>query len=140
MSSSFRLPTPPDVARTLEGSRILVVEDEMIVSTLLHDLLGAFGCVMVGPAANLAAALEAAAGDGIDAAILDLNLGGVDTYPVAAVLAERAIPFVFASGYDGGRLQGGFADRPCLQKPFGVVKLRQALVKLLTGRSGSRDR
>jgi CheY-like chemotaxis protein len=136
MSSSFRLSIPPDMARTLDGSRILVVEDEAIVSSLLHDMLEALGCVVVGPTATLAAALEAAAGDGIDAAILDLNLGGVDTYPVATMLAERAIPFVFASGYDGGRLQDGFADRPCLQKPFGVVKLRQMLATLLAGRAG----
>jgi CheY-like chemotaxis protein len=111
----------------LSGRRILVVEDEMLVSMLVTDLLEDFGCTVVGPVARLPAALEAAAADGFDAALLDVNLAGVRVFPVADVLAERGIPFVFVSGYGELDSDGQHEGRPVVQKPFSPDALEVAL-------------
>jgi CheY-like chemotaxis protein len=63
----------------------------------------------------------------IDVAILDLNLAGVLTYPVARLLQERGIPFIFATGYGSSGLMEDFQRSPTLQKPFGHNDLEQAL-------------
>ena len=60
----------------LEGLRILVVEDEFLVATLIEDMLVAAGCVVAGPVPRLSEALEAVDHETFDAAVLDVNLGG----------------------------------------------------------------
>ena len=73
----------------LNGLRVLVVEDEAAISLLLEDMLLDFGCEVIGPAARLAAALEAVAREKVDLAILDVNVAGEPIYPVAEALVER---------------------------------------------------
>jgi CheY-like chemotaxis protein len=103
--------------------RVLLVEDEAMIAMLVEDMLDELGHELVSVASRLDEALAAAGTASVDVAILDLNLGGVLSYPVAEVLAERGIPFVFATGYGGGGLKEAYADRPTLHKPF----VRQAL-------------
>lgn len=86
----------------LAGARVLVVEDETIVSLLLEDMLVDLGCEVLGPAASVAKALRLIRTDAlgaIDTAILDVNVAGEEVYPVAEALAERHVPFAFTTGY-----------------------------------------
>jgi CheY-like chemotaxis protein len=112
----------------LNGLRILVVEDEAAISLLLEDMLLDFGCEVIGPAARLAAALDAVAREQVDLAILDVNVAGEPIYPVAEALAQRSIPFVFSTGYGSAGIRDSFRDRPVLQKPFAQHDLKQKLI------------
>jgi DNA-binding response OmpR family regulator len=114
-------------AQSLEGRRILVVEDEMLVSMLVEDMLGDLGCVVIGPAASLEEALELARDAEIDIALLDVNLAGKAIYPVADVLKARGVPYIFASGYGDSNTEGPHQGAPSLQKPFRMGDLEQAL-------------
>ena len=118
---------------TLAGMRILVVEDEMLVSMLLEDMLADFGCSVVGPAPSIAEAMPLATHAAIDAAVLDLNLGGQPIFPVADALKARGVPFVFASGYGNAGVSEAHRGAPMLQKPFRQADLEKALngLKLL---------
>jgi CheY-like chemotaxis protein len=112
----------------LSGLRVLVVEDEAAISLLLEDMLLDFGCQVIGPAARLAAALETLAREKVDLAILDVNVAGEPIYPVAEALAQRAIPFVFSTGYGSAGIRDAYRDRPVLQKPFAQNDLKQKLL------------
>ncbi len=119
--------------KLLAGSRILVVEDEVMVLWLLEDMLAGLDCLIVGPAMRLDQALEIVTGAGaIDAAVLDINLNGEMSYPVADALAARGIPFVFSTGYQRDRLPDGYKTCPLIQKPYGRPQLREALTQLLS--------
>jgi CheY-like chemotaxis protein len=104
--------------RNPRGLRVLIVEDEMLVAMDIAGLLQDIGCRIVGPAGTLAAALPLARDEELDAAILDVNLENKGVEPVAAELARRGIPFVFATGYVRDDLPPRFRDRPVLEKPF----------------------
>jgi CheY-like chemotaxis protein len=118
----------------LSGRRVLVVEDEMIVAWLLEDILTDLGCAVVGPAASVKQGLAMVGAEAIDAAVLDVNLDGEMSYPVADALAARGVPFVFSTGYDKDRLLDGYRTFPVLQKPFHQSELGDMLAKLLTSK------
>lgn len=67
----------------------------------------------------------------IDAAVLDVNLNGEMSYPIADALAARGVPFVFVTGYDKDRMLDGYRTFPVLQKPFHRAELSDTLAKLL---------
>ncbi|MBM6593703.1 response regulator [Microvirga pudoricolor] len=115
-------------ADDLQGLRILVVEDEAAISLLLEDMLLDFGCEVIGPAARLAAALDAVTREKVDLAILDVNVAGEPIYPVAEALDARKIPFVFSTGYGSAGIKDAFRNRPVLQKPFAQNDLKQKLL------------
>jgi CheY-like chemotaxis protein len=115
----------------LEGLKVLVVEDEFLVATLIEDMLVSAGCVVSGPLPRVADALEAVDHDAYDAAILDVNLGGDRIDPVADALARRHVPFMFVTGYSTGALPADFAERPRLCKPFKMVDLLGTLADLV---------
>jgi len=115
----------------ISGSKILVVEDEMIVAWLLEDMLAELGCHVVGPAASVKKALSMIESDAIDVAVLDVNLNGEMSYPIADALAARGVPFVFVTGYDKDRMEDGYRNLPVLQKPFHRKELTDTLAKLL---------
>jgi hypothetical protein len=90
-------------------------------------------CTVVGPAARVEQALamiETAAS--LDAAVLDVNINGQKSYPVADALVAGGVPFVFATGYGPHSLMNGYSWFPLLQKPFKRLELGKALMKLLT--------
>jgi CheY-like chemotaxis protein len=107
-----------ELGHRTSGLRVLVVEDENLLALLVEDMLAELGHEVVGPVACLSTALEMAQRHDVDIAILDLNINGRDTYPVAAALAARGIPFVFATGYSRERLREPYRNVPMLQKPF----------------------
>jgi CheY-like chemotaxis protein len=119
------------MARSLEGLRVLVVEDDYLISLLLDDMLTSAGCVVVGPLPRLTDAVEASAKVSCDAAVLDVNLGGERVYPVARILAERRVPFVFVTGYSGDALPREYAEQPRIAKPFKAAQLLGALSNLI---------
>jgi len=85
---------------------------------MMRDSLVELGFCVVGPFDRAADALACAADDALDAAILDVNLGGDLVYPVAERLAGRGVPFVFVTGYDAEGIDPRFAHVPVLQKPI----------------------
>ncbi len=115
-------------ALPLCGRRVLVVEDEALVAMMLEDAVIEAGGEVVGPAGTLREALLLA-GDGqkLDAATLDLNLGGSDSSPVAQMLASRRVPFVVVSGYVGNGQTAALAAARVLAKPFSMAELIDAL-------------
>jgi CheY-like chemotaxis protein len=114
-------------AHDLAGRRVLVIEDESMVMMLLQDMLEDIGCVVVGAASRLPEATEKAKSLAFDVAILDVNLNGERTFPIAEVLAERGVRFAFATGYGVASLPPGFTGRPVLQKPFQQQELERVL-------------
>lgn len=117
-------------AGELAGRRVLLVEDEALVSMLLQDTLEEFGCAVVAAASRFDDALEKVRSVSFDIAILDVNLDGRYTFPIAEALAARGSPFVFATGYGANRLP----DTPVLQKPFQQQDLEQALLAAVRGK------
>lgn len=115
----------------LSGLRVLVVEDEILVAWLLGDMLAELGCVVVGPAARVNQALAMVEAEAIDAAVIDLNLNGQRSYPIADALAARGVPFVISTGYQADRLQDGYETVPVLQKPFKGSELGAVLNNLM---------
>jgi CheY-like chemotaxis protein len=111
----------------LAGRRVLVVEDESMVMMLLQDMLGDIGCEVIGCASRFTDAMEKARSLTFDVAILDVNLNGERTFPIAEVLAARGVGFVFATGYGASSLPASFAKTPVLQKPFHQQELEHAL-------------
>jgi CheY-like chemotaxis protein len=110
--------------------RVLIVEDEVLVAMLIEELLERLGYEVVAVSSHLDEAIELARSVSVDFAMLDINLNGKQSFPVAEILRARGIPFVFATGY-GGRMPGtAFADVPFVQKPFSRDDLRGALEKL----------
>jgi CheY-like chemotaxis protein len=114
-------------ARDLAGRRVLVIEDESMVMMLLRDMLEDIGCVVAGSASRIEEATEKASSLACDVAILDVNLNGTRTFPIAEVLAQRGIGFVFATGYGTASMPSAFAGIPVLQKPFAQQDLERAL-------------
>jgi len=103
----------------LRGLRILVVEDNFLVAENMRELLTARGCDVIGPAARVEVALSLLAANGqVDGSTLDINLGDEDCFPIAAALLERAIPFLFLTGYDNDMsIPAEFRHAPRLSKP-----------------------
>jgi DNA-binding response OmpR family regulator len=114
-----------------------MVEDEMMVAWLLEDMLTDLGCAVIGPAGNVNQALAMIEAELIDAAVLDVNLNGEMSYPIADALAARGVPFVFVTGYDKDRILDGYQSFPALQKPFHRSELRDILAGLLTPKEPS---
>ncbi|MEA2739023.1 MAG: hypothetical protein QOH05_2330 [Acetobacteraceae bacterium] len=102
----------------LVGKRVLIVEDEMLVALLIEDFLAELGCSTVGPCGSVAMALDAIQTEVFDMAVLDVNLGGEKVYPVAEVLAQRHIPFLFLSGYGDEAIPPDRAEWKVCAKPF----------------------
>jgi CheY-like chemotaxis protein len=109
---------------------VLIVEDEMLVAMNIEDMLLDLGHEVAGIASRLAAALQLAGEASFDAAMLDINLAGENSFPVADLLAERGIPFLFATGYGLQGIEERYRSRPLLQKPFRAHDLGMALAAL----------
>jgi CheY-like chemotaxis protein len=116
---------------TLSGRRVLLVEDEPIIAMSVEDMLADLGCEVVGPALSAAAAAELARTEQLDAALLDINMGDGASFPIAAILHERNIPFSFATGYGRTGVPAGLGHVAVLAKPYTQESLAQTLRKLL---------
>jgi CheY-like chemotaxis protein len=111
--------------------RVLVVEDEYLIRMLLEDMLADLGYAVAAAVGSVAEASEFAATGDFSVAILDVNLDGQEIYPVADILNERRLPFVFVTGYGERSLPERYRNRPALQKPFQAEQLQATLAELL---------
>jgi CheY-like chemotaxis protein len=112
----------------LKGLKVLVVEDESMVCMLMEDMLHDLGCTVVGTVARFDDALKRATdGPAFDVALLDVNLNGKQTFPIAELLAARGMRFIFATGYGESILPQSLQGGPILQKPFELAALEKAL-------------
>jgi CheY-like chemotaxis protein len=115
------------IRRTLlAGKRVLIAEDHSIIAMDLAHELASGGAIVIGPVATAADALDAIASTNLDGGILDIKLSDRLAFPVADALADRHIPFVFATGY---------SSSPCECAP--VRKTRQNWCHLSRTRSSN---
>jgi CheY-like chemotaxis protein len=121
-----------DAAKGRHNRRVLGVADEYLVALLVGDMLEALGFQVAEIAPNIAAATTAAESGDFDVAILDVNLNGAVSNPVAEILTRRGIPFIFATGYGNSGPHESFAGIPSLQKPFEEGDLGRALKAVLS--------
>jgi CheY-like chemotaxis protein len=117
--------------------RVLVVEDETLVALDLEDLLLQMGHHVLGPATRVAEAVALARDADFDFAILDVNLAGSPSYPVADILRERGIPFVFSTGYGAAGLADAYSGEQALSKPYQPHELERAISIVCAGATTS---
>ncbi len=126
--------TSPATGEAMRKRRVLIVEDEGVVGMLLEDMLTDLGYEVAGVAARLGEGLQKAETEEYDCAILDVNLDGRPSFPIAEALTKRGTPFLFVTGYGAKGLDPDFAGHPVLAKPFLQTELKAALRKLLKDR------
>jgi CheY-like chemotaxis protein len=115
------------VSEAQAGRRVLVVEDESMIRMLLDGMLSDIGYTMTAEAGALDEAMALAKQEDFDIAILDVNLHNEPITPVADILTQRGLPFVFATGADLRGVPQAYRSHPTLQKPFRVEELKRAL-------------
>lgn len=113
----------------IPASSVMLVEDEALVAMSVNELMTDFGFSVVGPFGRVSEAAAALKKGGIDAAILDINLGGELVYPLAEKLIEAKVPFIFVTGYGPESIDRRFAMVPVLQKPIEREALERMFVR-----------
>jgi len=114
--------------RESEGIRVLVIEDSFMIVSLLELVFENFGWTMVGPATRVAAALELIESERIDAALLDVNLAGEMSWPVAEALQAHGIPFVLSTGYEVGHIMPeSLKGVKFIRKPYNAPGLKRTI-------------
>jgi DNA-binding response OmpR family regulator len=111
--------------------RVFLVEDEVLITLLLEDMLVALGHEVAVGAGNLDEAIAAAKIRDFNVALVDLNLGGKLTYPVVDILKARGTPFAFVTGYGSGSILMDYSEAPVLEKPFRQEHLDAVIAQLL---------
>jgi DNA-binding response OmpR family regulator len=112
-----------------KARRVLIVEDDALLAMHLEDVLIGLGHEVVGMAARVDDALSLARDSEFDFAVLDVNIADSRSFPVADVLRQRGIPFVFASGYGTEGFPEGYGDGPILRKPYGAKELERIIAQ-----------
>jgi CheY-like chemotaxis protein len=110
--------------------RILVLDDDPLISAMVEDWLSELGFDTAGPVATCREALDLIGREKVDGAILDVSLSGEDCYPVADRLREIGVPMAFATGYGAGGVAERFKGSPVLSKPFDFKAVNEILGKL----------
>lgn len=108
----------------IKGSRILIVEDQLIIAMDVEFMLSDHGVAATDTATSSTEAFEVLATTRPDAAVLDFNLGSETSLPIADHLLANGIPFVFATGYgDNSMIPDKFAEIPIVSKPYDANRL-----------------
>jgi CheY-like chemotaxis protein len=116
------------------GTRVLIVEDEAIIAMTAEDMIEEMGCVVAHTASTLAEALDRVGAGGFDVALLDINLNGEASTEVAQLLIDRAVPFIFTTGYGSGGPAADFQGVPIVPKPYRELDLAIAINNVLKAR------
>ncbi len=114
------------------AKRVLIVEDDVLLALHLEDMLTALGHEVIGQATRIGMAMELARESDIDFAILDINVAGTKSFPVADLLRQRGIPFAFATGYGAEGLVDGYRDFPVLRKPYAQEDLERTVAQVFS--------
>jgi DNA-binding NarL/FixJ family response regulator len=120
----------PNSQHVLNGRRVLVVEDQYLVAEEMRRMVTGLGGEVIGPISRAEPALEALAAEQVDLALLDINLGSEDAYPLARELLRREVPFFFATGCEPWVVPEAFRDVPRLDKPLTSKVLADAVRRL----------
>lgn len=116
----------------LRGLSVLLLEDEYLIALDAEQLLRELGVEKVEIVASYEAAEKRAHEGQFDVAILDVNINGKFSYPIAKTIRGRKIPFIFASGYEmRTRAAPGLEDAHCVTKPYTSARLMAALAAAL---------
>ncbi|HEY1780725.1 MAG TPA: response regulator [Roseiarcus sp.] len=115
-------------------ARILIVDDEPLIAAMMEDWLLELGHIVVGPAHNLAKALELVGTSDIDAAVVDVSLGKDNSYPLVEALIARGLPFALATGYGPEGVDPKYRNQLTLAKPFEFSTFRGAIDQLVADR------
>lgn len=110
--------------------RIILIEDDVLISMMLVDMVDALGYGEPVIAASVSEALAAIERGGIAAALLDINLSEEKGWPVADALAAAQIPFAFSTG-GGDTVPPGHSERPLVAKPFRLADIESLFEELL---------
>lgn len=117
-----------DEPSPIAGRSVLVAEDEALLAAELEAVLESAGALVVGMASDVAQGLKILENEHPEAAVLDLNLGGEVSAPLAAALKERNVPFVILTGYgDSWMLFQDFLSAPVAEKPVDHDQLMRFL-------------
>lgn len=116
---------------SLAGTRVFIVEDEALILDTLQDMLEDLGCEVVESAARVGEALAKVPSLAFDVAVLDVNVAGERIDPVADLLANRGVPFLFSTGYGRSSLAAAHRERVVLTKPYRKSDLEVALAAVL---------
>ncbi|MBB3571714.1 response regulator [Rhizobium sp. BK491] len=116
---------------TANKLRIFVVEDEALLATWMEDILVDLGHEVPVMATRLPEGCEIARTGEFDLAILDVNLNGEPSYPIAEILRERGMPFVFSTGYGGNELDPAFKNVPTLAKPYVIDDVERVISSVM---------
>lgn len=117
--------------RDIAGTRVFIVEDEPLVGLMLEEMLGELGVAVSAIATKLEEALLLAEGCDFNAAVLDVNLSGAKSYPVADKLRARGIPFAFATGYGSSILTGNYRHDRLIHKPYSAKDIECLITDLM---------
>jgi DNA-binding response OmpR family regulator len=107
--------------------RVLIVEDEPLIGMMLEEALNDLGCEIVAVTHNVRTAMAYASEADLDVAVLDVNLNGQASYPVAAILSNRRVPFLFVTGYGPENIESTYRSAPVLEKPVTTSELKKTL-------------
>ena len=117
--------------------RILLVEDDFLIATLAKSMLEMIGCTVIGPVPSVEKGLKLAAESELDAAVLDIQILGGNSLPIAELLTKRGIPLVFVSGFaDVPEMPAHLRACLRLEKPVNDEQLTNAVYRLLGKTSG----
>ena len=115
----------------LNGRRIMVVEDEVLIAMVIEAALEDQGCIVVGPFGRLQEAMFAAQTECFDAAIMDVNLAGERIFPLAEILSDRAVPFLLLSGYGERALPDDRQHWKLQSKPFEMARVIASITEMI---------
>jgi CheY-like chemotaxis protein len=118
---------------SIVGKSALIIEDEAIIAMTAEDMLDQIGCTVAGIAATFDEAMAAVERGGFDVALLDINLNGVPSLPVAKLMREKGMRFVFATGYGSAGRGEEYRDVPLVAKPYRIEALKAAIAEALAG-------
>ncbi len=120
-----------DRSGTADRLKVLLIEDEVLVALVLEDTIEGLGHEIVATAGTVQHALDVVREKHLDLAILDVNVGGQQVFPVADLLSERGIPFCFVTGYGKRGLKEPYQDCPVLMKPFTEGQLAEMISRIV---------
>jgi CheY-like chemotaxis protein len=118
---------------SLSNLSVLLVEDEYLIALEAEQMLGDMGIKSIEIASTWDTAFKRVEEGRFDVAILDVNLNGQLSFPIAGKLSERGVPVVFASGYDLRERAEAGLEGVFVTKPYTSERLKEALLSALSG-------